>query len=393
MDASFFIAGRLRFRRRIVMVSIAVSYLVMIVAVAVSSGFRSEIRTGLSSVTGDVRLTPPDLNVFDENRPIEGHPAYLPYVEAVDGVDEVIPVIYRAGIVKNDDSIHGVIFKGIPKEMLTDVHDTLALGVSIPRRLAEISGLEVGDRMLSYFVGKTVKARQFNVAAIHDAIVELDQNLVVHASLSDMQRLNAWSEDEVSCFEILLEPGYDDEADIAYACAEIGTTVNAYSDDDEETVIATSSIDSYPQLFDWLNLIDFNVFLVLLLMTVVAGFNMISGLLIMLFENISTIGLFKSLGMTDKAISKVFLSSSSVLVLKGMAWGNGLAFLFCLIQGATHILKLNPENYFVSFVPVSPDLGMILLADAASFIGIMLLLLIPCMFISKVDPAETVRMK
>lgn len=393
MDASFFIAGRLRFRRRIVMVSIAVSYLVMIVAVAVSSGFRSEIRTGLSSVTGDVRLTPPDLNVFDENRPIEGHPAYLPYVEAVDGVDEVIPVIYRAGIVKNDDSIHGVIFKGIPKEMLTDVHDTLALGVSIPRRLAEISGLEVGDRMLSYFVGKTVKARQFNVAAIHDAIVELDQNLVVYASLSDMQRLNAWSEDEVSCFEILLEPGYDDEADIAYACAEIGTTVNAYSDDDEETVIATSSIDSYPQLFDWLNLIDFNVFLVLLLMTVVAGFNMISGLLIMLFENISTIGLLKSLGMTDKAISKVFLSSSSVLVLKGMAWGNGLAFLFCLIQGATHILKLNPENYFVSFVPVSPDLGMILLADAASFIGIMLLLLIPCMFISKVDPAETVRMK
>lgn len=393
MDASFFIAGRLRFRRRIVMVSIAVSYLVMIVAVAVSSGFRSEIRTGLSSVTGDVRLTPPDLNVFDENRPIEGHPAYLPYVETVDGVDEVIPVIYRAGIVKNDDSIHGVIFKGIPKEMLTDVHDTLALGVSIPRRLAEISGLEVGDRMLSYFVGKTVKARQFNVAAIHDAIVELDQNLVVHASLSDMQRLNAWSEDEVSCFEILLEPGYDDEADIAYACAEIGTTVNAYSDDDEETVIATSSIDSYPQIFDWLNLIDFNVFLVLLLMTVVAGFNMISGLLIMLFENISTIGLLKSLGMTDKAISKVFLSSSSVLVLKGMAWGNGLAFLFCLIQGATHILKLNPENYFVSFVPVSPDLGMILLADAASFIGIMLLLLIPCMFISKVDPAETVRMK
>lgn len=393
MDASFFIAGRLRFRRRIVMVSIAVSYLVMIVAVAVSSGFRSEIRTGLSSVTGDVRLTPPDLNVFDENRPIEGHPAYLPYVETVEGVDEVIPVIYRAGIVKNDDSIHGVIFKGIPKEMLADVHDTLALGVSIPRRLAEISGLEVGDRMLSYFVGKTVKARQFNVAAIHDAIVELDQNLVVHASLSDMQRLNAWSEDEVSCFEILLEPGYDDEADIAYACAEIGTTVNAYSDDDEETVIATSSIDSYPQLFDWLNLIDFNVFLVLLLMTVVAGFNMISGLLIMLFENISTIGLLKSLGMTDKAISKVFLSSSSVLVLKGMAWGNGLAFLFCLIQGATHILKLNPENYFVSFVPVSPDLGMILLADAASFIGIMLLLLIPCMFISKVDPAETVRMK
>ena len=128
-------------------------------------------------------------------------------------------------------------------------------------------------------------------------------------------------------------------------------------------------------------------------MTVVAGFNMISGLLIMLFENVSTIGLLKSLGMTDKAISKVFLSSSSVLVLKGMAWGNGLALIFCLVQGTTHLLRLNPENYFVSFVPVNLDLGMVALADLVSFAVIMLLLLIPCVFISKVDPAETVRMK
>lgn len=392
MDASLFIARKLRFKRRIVMVSIAVSYLVMIVAVAVSSGFRNEIRAGLSAVTGDVRLTTPDLNVLDESRPIEKNPAYLSYVKEVRGVDEVIPVIYRAGIVKNGESIHGVMFKGMPSQQLQDVPDTLSLGVSIPRRLAEISGLEVGDKMLSYFVGKTVKARQFNVAAIHDAIVEVDQKLVVYASLEDMQRLNGWSDEEVSSFEILLDKGAD-ELDIMYSNGEIGTIVNAYADEEQETVIATSSVDSYPQLFDWLDLIDFNVFFILLLMTVVAGFNMISGLLIMLFENVSTIGLLKSLGMTDRSISKVFLSSASVLVLKGMAWGNGIAFLFCLIQGTTHLLRLNPENYFVSFVPVNLNLGMILLADALSFVVIMALLLIPCIFISKVDPAETVRMK
>ena len=377
MDASLFIARKLRFKRRIVMASIAVSYLVMIVAVAVSSGFRSEIRTGLSAVAGDVRLTPPDLNVLDESRPIEKEPAYLPYVKEVRGVDEVVPVIYRAGIVKNGESVHGVMFKGLPSDQLSGVPDTLSLGVSIPRRLAQIAGLKVGDRMLSCFVGKTVKARQFNVAAIHDAIVEVDQKLVVYASLEDMQRLNGWSEDEVSSFEILLEKGAD-ESDILYSGGEIGAVINAYADEDQETVVATSSVDNYPQLFDWLDLIDFN---------------MISGLLIMLFENVSTIGLLKSLGMTDKAISKVFLSSSSVLVLKGMAWGNGLAFLFCLVQGTTHLLRLNPENYFVSFVPVSLDLGMVALADLVSFAVIMLLLLIPCVFISKVDPAETVRMK
>ena len=113
----------------------------------------------------------------------------------------------------------------------------------------------------------------------------------------------------------------------------------------------------------------------------------------MLFENISTIGLLKSLGMTDMAISKVFLSSSAVLVLKGMAVGNSVAILFCVIQGATHLLKLDPENYFVSYVPVHLDIGAVLIADAAAFAVIMFLLLIPSLFISKVDPAQTVRVR
>ena len=152
-------------------------------------------------------------------------------------------------------------------------------------------------------------------------------------------------------------------------------------------------MSSYPQLFDWLDLIDFNVFVILVLMTIVAGFNMISGLLIMLFENISTIGLLKAIGMTDRAISKVFLSSSAFLVFKGMAVGNLLAVLFCVIQDKTGLLRLDPENYFVSSVPVDLDLGMVLTADAISFVVIMILLLIPCLSISKVDPADTVRVK
>ena len=128
-------------------------------------------------------------------------------------------------------------------------------------------------------------------------------------------------------------------------------------------------------------------------MTVVAGFNMISGLLILLFENISTIGILKSMGMTDKAISKVFLAASARLVAIGMVIGNVSATLICIIQKTTHILKLNPENYYVSFVPVNIDLLQILMADTLSFVAIMLLLLIPCLFISKVDPAQTVRVR
>lgn len=387
MDASFFIAGRLRFKGNIAMICIAVSFLVMIIAVSVSSGFRHAIRSGLSDISGDIRITPPTLSVLDESLPIEADAAYRPYIEEVEGVSEIRPVVYKAGIVKSGDNIQGVLFKGMEND------DTVSLAVSVPKRLAEIAGLQTGDRMLTYFVGESVKARQFTVTSVYDALVEADDKLVVYADISDLQRVNGWSASEVSCLEILLEDDMRNESDIESANDRIGTQINAYSSDDEESVIASSSVSSYPQLFDWLSLIDFNVLLILILMTIVAGFNMISGLLIMLFENISTIGLLKSLGMTDRAISKVFLSSSAILVAKGMLAGNALAILFCIIQDTTKVLRLNPENYFVSFVPVKLDFGMILTADVLAFVLIMLLLLIPCLFISKVDPADTVRVR
>ena len=392
MDASFYIAGRLRFKGNIAVVSIAISFLVMIIAVAVSSGFRHEVRNGLSSMSGDVRLMPPAMSYLDENEPIESDPAYLPYVQDVQGVRSIEPAVYRAGIVKNGESVHGVMFKGISGGV-RETSDSVALAVSIPSRLAEISGLMIGDRMLTYFVGDKVKARQFNVVSVHQTMIQADDKLVVYADLSDMQRINGWEENQVSVLEVMLEDECKTEMQIEEMGALIGTLANAYSAEEDAPVISVSAVSSYPQLFDWLNLIDFNVLFILALMTIVAGFNMISGLLIMLFENISTIGLLKSLGMTDRSISKVFLSSSAVLVLKGMAAGNLLAILFCIVQSTTHLLRLNPENYFVSFVPVNLDFGTILCADILSFFVIMLLLLIPCVFISKVDPAETVRVR
>ena len=387
MDASLFIARRLRFKGNLSTAAVAISFLVMIVAISVSSGFRHEIRSGLSSVSGDIQITPPDLNVFDHNSPIERYPSYLGSIESIDGVDEIIPVVYRAGIVKNGTEIHGVLFKGVPSS------DTVALGVSIPRRLSEITGIRTGDRMLAYFVSDRIKVRQFNVTDVHDALVQTDDRLVVYADIADLQRLDGWTDEQVSAFEILLDADSKKETDIMAAAEETGAYINAFSSEDEAAVIAMSSVSRYPQLFDWLNLIDFNVVFILALMIIVAGFNMISGLLIMLFENISTIGTLKAMGMRNLAISKVFLASSSVIVLKGMVSGNLAAILFCLVQGTTHLLKLDPENYFVSYVPVHLDLGMVLTIDVLAFTMIMLLMFIPCMFITRVDPAQTVRVR
>ena len=384
MKTSLFISRRIRFKGGVAMVCIAISFLVMIIAVSVSSGFRSEIRNGLTVLSGDIQLTPPNLNVLDQSRPIEREASYIPYIKEMEGVESIMPVVYMAGIVKQGEDIYGVMFKGT-----TDALE----GASVPRSLAQKAGLELGDKLTAYFVGDKVRVRQFEVVSIYDSMIEADDKLIVYTDMTSLQRLSGWSEDQVSAVEICLDQAHKDEDSIFAAYHRIGYAVNAYSDDSEAPVVASSTLSRFPQLFDWLNLIDFNVLFILILMTIVAGFNMISGLLIMLFENISTIGLFKALGMTDRSISKVFLASASVLVLKGMLIGNALAFAFCWLQSKTHILKLDPSNYFVSFVPVKINVGSVLLADIGSFAVIMLLLLIPTLFISKVDPAQTVRMK
>ena len=387
MDTAFYIASRLRFKGKIASTCIAVSFLVMILAVAVSSGFRREVRNGLSSLSGDILISAPDLNVMGESRPVDLSDPSLGYVASSRLVEEIQPVVWRAGIVRNGEGMHGVLVKGVRNA----TNDTVPLGVSIPRKLAQASGLKPGDRMLTYFVGDALKMRQFHVVGIHEAVVETDDKFVVYASLSDMQRLNGWDENQVSAVEVHLDDAFAGEDAVLAATQEIGSLVSLYQNGDD--MVATSSVSRYPQLYSWLSLIDFNVGIILLLMTVVAGFNMISGLLILLFENISTIGILKSMGMTDKAISKVFLAASARLVAVGMVIGNVSAFVICMIQKTTHILKLNPENYYVSFVPVNIDLLQILMADALSFVAIMLLLLIPCLFISKVDPAQTVRVR
>lgn len=386
MDASRFIAKRISFKGNIAMVSIAVSFLVMIIAVAVSSGFRHEIRDGVSSVSGDVQLVSAETGWGGEAVPVPMHPSYYGKLAEIPYIKEIEPVIYRGGIVKSGDNIHGVLFKGCRRDSLLS-----GLGVSVPARLAAKLGIAAGDDITAYFVGERVQVRKFHVVSLYDSILDSDENMVVRTSLADLQRLNGWDVGSVSALEFSLSPSFRSVDALEYAAADIGTVAMLYTSPEEPAVTASSAASRYPQLFDWLDLIDFNVLFILVLMTVVAGFNMISGLLIILFENIPVIGILKSVGMKDRHIAKIFLSASSSVVLKGMAAGNAVALLLCWLQDITKILRLDPQNYFVSYVPVHIDLPLVLAADLGAYAVIMLLLLIPSLFISGVDPARTVR--
>lgn len=383
MVADSFISRRIKFKGNIAAVATAVSFFVIIVAVAVSSGFRHSIRDGVAAMTGDIRITP---YVSGGQDPVP-MPRHLPSEDkilAIPGVTGIVPVVSRAGIVKNGEIVHGVIVKGTPDQVGGD-----GLAVSIPHRLAEITGLEAGEDLTTYFVGEKVRARKFHITAEHRDIIETDDNLLVYARLEDMQRLNGWDSTSVSQLEVKVKNASPKVLkDIE---AHIGYILSTSPDEDENGLYVISSARSYPQIFDWLGLLDVNVLIVLILMTLVAGFNMISGLLVMLLRNIPLIGTLKALGMQDRAIGRLFVRIGAEAVLKGMLIGNALAFLFCLIQGTTHLIKLDPANYFVSFVPVHLPFWGILGADIAAFLGIVLLMWLPALSISKIDPAETVK--
>lgn len=385
MRSPSFISGRLYVRGRSAVAAIAVSYLVMIVALAISGGFRVEIRNSIADLVGDMRISEPGMGPGDETSPAVVPPQLRDAIENAAGVDSLREVIYSAAVVKGGENVHGVVFKGI------ESGDSASLVVRVPRNLASMLELKEGDRMLSYFIGERVVLRNFTVSGIYDAISTGDGMMVVLCDINTLRRINGWDAGTVSALEVILEDGFRSDESSAAVCSNINGLLMMNSDEDESTLCCTLSSVTYGRIFDWLRLIDSNVAFILVLMTVVAGLNMVIGLLILLFENIRTIGLLKSLGMRTRDIAETFLRSSARLVLKGLAIGNALALLLCLIESKTRIFALDPDNYFVNFVPVSLDIPLLVICDVLSFAVIMLILLIPCTFISKVDPAQTMR--
>ena len=388
MNLPFFIARRLSYKGRLVTAAVAVSFLVVIIAVAVSAGFRHEIREGISKMAGDVLLTSPDFNYLDEKSPLSVNQSYLPKLDSLEGVEKVSPVICRAGIVRHNEEIYGVMVKGVEGGVEQDI----ALAVAVPAPMAEVTGIKKGDRLLTYFIAENVKVRQFNVVDIYEPLVRVDDRFLIYADISDLRRLNGWTDDQTSMFEVVLSDEFSDREGLELKAAQIEDVIYENASDEDDLLRTFSSAKRYPQIFDWFGVIDFNALFVLVLMIAVAGVNMITGLLIMLFENVSTIGLLKSIGMRNWAIARVFLLNATALVLKGMLIGNILAFAFCLVQDATHFIALDPVNYFVSYVPIHLDMATILLADAVAFASIIVLMLVPSLFVLRVDPAKSVKM-
>ena len=388
-------------------VSVAISIGVILMAVAISEGFRKEIGKRAAGFTGEILITVPGMDYMNDVYPLQADLSYLPEIKSVPGVRSVSETAYKPGMIKSGKDVHGVMFKGVDSTYSLDFFaDFLAEGslpdfsgermsdeVLISKRLAAMLGLSTGERMTVYFIGEQVRARRLTVSGLYDIQLEdLDEKLAL-MDIRQIRRLNGWEDHESSCLEISLGGDGSKAAERMRnrVYDGIGEIIMERDITADAPVVVRRIDEIYPGLFDWLALLDLNVLVVMVLMMAVAGFNMISGLLIILFERISMIGLLKSLGMRTSNICKVFIYRGGAIVLKGMLWGNAVAVPLLLVQKWLKPFTLNPVNYFVNFVPVELNLIHIVLVDIAAFVLMILIMTIPSLFIARVSPDRTIK--
>lgn len=410
MSASRFIASKLsdgdgrlsRTSNTIAWISVCLSVAIMIIAIAVVAGFKAEIRARATGFMGSVMLIQPGQSPLNEQYPFSENLSYRERLQAEPGITGVSGVAWRSGLIKTDENIDGLYFKGVDSlydfsffanclvdGSLPDYHGRISNDVLLSRTTASKLGFKVGDDVVVYFIGEEVKVRKFKLCGLYDAgLEEIDTKMAV-ADRRHVQRLNGWSADEVSSIEIRIAP----ETSIEFMNDRVEELFFTSMQEDDKPLFVTNVKKLYGHLFDWLSLLDLNVLMILLLMVVVAGFNMISAILIILFEKISTIGLLKALGMTSREVTKVFLLRAGALVAKGMLWGNIVGIGLCLIQKFTRIIKLDPANYFVSAVPIHLSVGSILLLNIIAAILMMAIISLSARFISRVSPDRTMRVE
>lgn len=408
MKTIFFISNSIRKGRKgnsnslIATVTVTVSIAIMVVAVAVSDGFKREIREKATGFSGEITINSLGFDINTSGFPVNRYNSIFDSVRQIPGVRFIQPYSYKPGIIKNNSNIQGIILKGVDSlydwsffksnlvngEIPVSNGNIPSNGILISARLSALLNYTAGDTLLVYFIDKTVRARRFIISGIYDAqLEEIDKTMVI-GDMRGVQNLNGWDSSMVTGIEVKI----DDYKNTDKTSEEIEKFISG-GDDETIALTVTKVTDLYPNLFDWLRLLDFNVLVVLILMMAVAGFNMLSGLLIIIFERISMIGTLKAVGMNNADIHKIFLVISSSLVLKGILVGNVIALVVCYVQQAFKVISLNPVNYFVKYVPVEIDFAKILMIDLASFILIMIFLYLPLFFISRINPADAVKSK
>ncbi|MGE5421276.1 MAG: ABC transporter permease [Chloroflexota bacterium] len=412
MNLPYFIAERLikgrhhesSFSRPINVIAvtgIAMGLAVMILAVAVLTGFKKQIREKVVGFGSHIQIVNLDSNYSFETAPVSDTHSFVKNIREMPGVKHVQVFATKAGIIKTNEEIQGVVLKGIGPDFdwsyfasnmvegsVFNVTDTGRTNkVVISKAIADMLKLKVGDTFAMMFIQDPPRMRPFTISGIYETSLEEFDKLYVFCDIAQIRRLNDWSDDQVSGFEIYIDDFDKLDAIWMNIQQEIGWRIS----DDESSFKAVSIKQKYPQIFDWLNFQDVNVIIIILLMLVVAGFNMISGLLILILEKTNMIGVLKALGSDDSMIRKVFLYQAAWLIGKGLFWGNLVGIGLALFQQKTGIFTLDPASYYIKTIPINLSLIHIFLLNAGTMTAILIMLLVPSQLISRITPVKAIR--
>jgi lipoprotein-releasing system permease protein len=396
-----------RFSRSIItfaLFGIAFGMMLMILSVAIVTGFKKEIRDKVIGFGSHIQLVNFDSNSSFETVPVRKDQVLLDRVANIKGVKHVELFATKPGIIKTDDEMMGMVLKGVGADFnWSFFRDNLVEGslpeiteqgisdkVLISKQISSLLKIKVGDPLYCYFLNFQVteqRMRKFSVAGIYQSSLEEFDRLFVLADIGQVRKLNNWQDDQVSGFEVSI----DNFEELDKITREIKGLTLHYSEADSVLMRPISITSKYPQIFDWLNLLDMNVWIILTLIILVAGFNMVSGLLILILERTTMIGTLKAVGSNNNSIQKVFLYLALFLIGRGMLWGNIAGIGFCLLQSYFHIFTLDATSYYLEYVPVNLQLMHLLMLNAGTLVVTLLMLLGPSWYISRISPDRALR--
>ena len=412
MNLPYFIANRLIKGRReetsfsrpinvIAIIGISAGLAVMILAVAILTGFKKQIREKVVGFGSHIQIMNFDSNISFETTPISDTQQFIPKIKQIPGIAHVEVFATKAGIIKTDEDIQGVVLKGIGsdfdwryfKSNMVDgsvftVSDTGRTDkVIISKKISDMLRLKTGDSFAMLFIQDPPRMRKFTISGIYETSLEEFDKMYVFCDIGHIRKLNGWTDDQVSGFEIFI----NDFDQLDEMTSEVRDAIG-YKITEEETKFKVTNIRiSYPQIFDWLNFQDINVIIIILLMLIVAGFNMISGLLILILEKTNMIGVLKSLGSEDVTIRRIFLYQAAYLIGKGLFWGNFIGIGLAFIQLKTGLITLDATSYYIKTVPINLQLSHILLLNTGTMAAIIVMLLVPSQLISRITPVKAIR--
>lgn len=412
MNLPFFIAKRIysdqgdkrkvsRPAIRIATLGVGIGLAVMIVTVAVVLGFQHTIRDKVVGFGSHIQVQ--NIMTFNstDRYPICFNDSMMQVLKGLKGVRHVERYAFTQGILKTDEDFLGVLFKGVgPEYDMTFLKQHLVEGeipvfsdttstnkLLLSRMIADKLRLKVGDKVYAYFIDESVRTRRYTISGIYQTnMTRFDEALCI-TDLYAAVKINGWEEDQVSGAELLV----NDFEQLQVTEDEVIEKVNRSSDPYGQSLSSQTIYEAYPQVFTWLELLDINVWIILALMVCVAGFTMISGLLIIILERTQMIGVLKAIGARNKTIRHTFLWFAAFIIGQGLLLGNILGIGIILLQRTTGLITLDPQTYYVSEVPMEINIPLFVLLNIATLLISIFVLIAPSFLISHIHPAKSMR--